>query len=139
MLGFVLYVQTHTGGFEIMTADQFRTILMTFITGLLGYSSRVLYCLRDDVRDLKKEVKGDDGKGGMTADINRLRKDADWLLRRRWEQDEAERVRSDLKRRALAEAERDQYDGPDRRHDVRRDRDRLADTYENPIEGESHT
>lgn len=133
------WAQQQAGGSGFSwSGDDVRTLLMGSLVPLVAYVAKNIKALLKCVRDLTIELKGVDGKGGALYELQELRKDTDWLIRRRLDEDAEIRERRRLKQEALDAAERDQYGGPERRHDVRRDRDRLADTYqtdEHPTEG----
>lgn len=92
-------------GWEILKSG-----MLAATTAGVAWTARTVFYLRDDVRDLKAAV-GTDGKNG-------LKKTAD-DLHGRLGKIEARHARID----AVAEAERDSYEGPERRRSVRRLRD----------------
>ena len=87
------------------TGDDVRTALIGMITGMGGLGLRLLWTMRDDVRDMKREV----------PEIKHLvelhEKEIRWLTGKRIAQE------------AIEQAERDSHQGPERRRHLRRDRD----------------
>jgi hypothetical protein len=78
---------------------------LDLMTTMVGIALRLIWTLRDDVRDMKRDV----------PEIKHLvelhEKEIRWLTGKRIAQE------------AIEQAERDQYQGPNRRHSLRRDRD----------------
>ena len=87
------------------TSDEVRTWLLGIITACGGLGLRVLWTLRDDVRDMKREVPE------IKALLEMHEKEIRWLTGKRIAQE------------AIEEAERQNYQGPDKRRSLRRDRD----------------
>ena len=115
MLSFVLWLQTQVHEVSWWTGDQIRTVLMTLLTTCAGFIARLLYTLRDEVRDLKrdlrevkKDIHGVDGSNGIKSDVRLLVQRVDVL--EDWK----------IAQIAVAETERRQYHGPDRRAGPRR-------------------
>lgn len=107
---FAVLAWIQSGGFT-PTGEEVRTVLLTVCTGLLSYSSRVLYCLRDDVRDLKGDVSR------IKAETSGHSEEIQWLTRRRIEED------------AILRSQRQQWKGPERRREYRREIDEVRDTF----------
>jgi hypothetical protein len=134
MLTLILWAQAHapTEGFS-WWGDQIRTVLMTCITGLVAFTARMLWCLRDDMRDVKRDLHGVDGNNGIKSDVRLLVQRVDVL-------DDWMKANE-----AVAKYEQEHYHGPDRRAGPRRigevvdeghrERFRRA-TDEYPIDGE---
>lgn len=118
----ILWIQS--SGFA-PTGEEVRTILLTISTGLLGWSSRMLYCLRDDVRDAKKDIKQ------IQKDTRAHAGEIQWLTHRRIEED------------AILHSQRQQWQGPERRRAHRREIDEIRDTFsatgEHPTTEDSDT
>lgn len=105
----------HASGFSF-TGDEFRTWLMGVLTALVAAllktaisMLKVGYAVRDDVKDLKREVPE------IKAAIDLHEKEIRWLTGKRIAQE------------AIEEAERQNYRGENRRHGYRRDRDIVND------------
>jgi hypothetical protein len=127
MLTLILWLQQQTGSHGIaFSGDELRTAMLGVLVAMGGVGLRFLWGTRDAVRDMKRDLPR------IVRVIEKQEKDIEWLIRRRLDQDAEERERSRLRREALAEAERESRppEVPERRHHLRRDRDRLADTYE---------
>ena len=107
MVVVVAWVQTAaTSGF--FGSDEFRNALWTIGVALIGFSSRQLYCLRDDVRDLMRDMRGHGAGEGLIATVARHEARLDVI--------EDWKIALD----AVAEVERREHAGPDRRVGPRR-------------------
>lgn len=108
MIALILWAQQQAHEVSWWSGDEIRTALMTCMTGLVAFTARMLWCLRDDMRDVKHDLHGIDGKNGIKSDVRLLvqRVDAieDWKI-------------ASL---AVSESERHHYHGPDRRAGPRR-------------------
>lgn len=87
-----------------------KGVMMALTTLGVGWTAKTVFFLRDDVRDLKRTV-GTDGSNGLKTAVASL---SDRLGRI---EDRNSRID------AVAEAERRQYPGPERRRELRRLRD----------------
>lgn len=102
-----------------------KGVMLSLSTASILASAALLWRLRDGVRDLKREVCGEDGKNGLKSEMRNVL--------RRLTAIEARNIAVD----AVAEAERELHDGPDRRHHARRLRDKIHDAHdsaEHPID-----
>ncbi len=98
-----------------MSWDAFTGILLSLTTLGVLWTARTVFSLRDDVRDLKGEV-GLDGKNGLKKKYTDIF-------------DRLNNIESrNNKIDAIAAAERQQYDGVERREEARRLRDTLMPT-----------
>lgn len=88
-------------------------IMVTLTTIGVAWIARTVFCLRDDVRDLKNTVGTDGNSDGLKWQVADIDKRLRAMERRNIELD------------AVAEAERQQYQGPERRWTARRLRDHL--------------
>lgn len=113
------WAEAHGGGFR-WTADDFGTVLMTLMTALLSISARLLYTLRDDVRDMKRDVPE------IKEAVKLHEKEIRWLT--------GKLIASE----AIEEAERQNYSGADRRRTLRRDRDVVNDAFARPEDHPPH-
>ena len=95
--------------------EAIKSVLLVLIAGGVGWMCRQILLMRDGFHDLANEVWGRDKKNGMRSRL------ADLI----------ERVKQIDKRHerldAITDYERQQYDGPDRRQDQRRLRDKVRD------------
>lgn len=99
-----------------VTAEGWETakgVMLTLSTAATMWIARTLFTLRDAVRDLKKTVIGADGQNGLNSKIKNVEERVDSIENRNREID------------AVARAEKEQYDGPERRQNPRRLRDTL--------------
>jgi hypothetical protein len=96
--------------------ETIRTIssALTMLASL--WVARMVFLLRDDVRDLMRDI-GRDGKDGLKATVA--------LLGDRIDVIEARFIAID----AVEESERQLHDGPNRRHEVRRTRDQILEAH----------
>jgi hypothetical protein len=108
----VLFAFIDSSNAFVWTGDEVRTWLIGVMTGMVGLALRVLWTLRDDVREVKKDVP--EIKRGLELHEKEIR----WLTGRRIAQE------------AVEEAERQNYQGPDKRHALRRDRDIINEARE---------
>jgi len=118
VIAFFIALMDSSGGF-LWTSDEVRTWMLGVMTGMVGLALRVLWTLRDDVRDMKKAVPKIEH--GLALHEKEIR----WLTSKRIAQE------------AIEEAERQNYQGKDRRHELRRDRDIVNEalrTDEHPIQ-----
>lgn len=92
-----------------------QNVMLTLIAAGVLWIARTVFFVRDEVRDLKHEVVGRDGQNGIKSAVRRLTDRVDDL----------EDWRTALD--AVAEAERAQYHGEERRQNARRLRDRVLD------------
>lgn len=120
----VLFFAENSGGAFDWTGDQIRTIESTILVLLVGYGARMLYCLRDDVRNLHRDIRGDEKFPGLIDAVAGNTKRIDLIEKR------------NLKIDILDDVEHELHPGPDRRTGPRRVRDKMADTYEHPTEGD---
>lgn len=98
--------------------DQARTILMTVMTGAVSFCARMLWSLRDDMRDVKRDLHGTDGQNGIKSDVKLLVKRVDAI--------EDRNIAID----AVSEAERHLWPHPDRRQGPRRLHDVVRDAFD---------
>lgn len=89
-------------------SDEFRNALWTLGIALLGFLSRLVYTLRDDVRDVKYDLRGKGTGEGLIATVARHEARLDVI--------EDWKIALD----AVADAERREHVGPDRRVGPRR-------------------
>lgn len=87
-------------------------VMMTLTTLGVGWTAKTVFHLRDDVRELKSCV-GTDGKNGLQTAVAEINSRVRHIEERHAAID------------AVAEAERNGYEGPERRYQVRRQRDSL--------------
>lgn len=116
MMAFLVHLQS--GGASIQFAPAWeltKGIMLTLSTAGILWTSRTVFFLRDDVRDLKKDVGGADGKNGVKSDVRTLGRRVDEIERRNDRQDVAD------------EFDREGYQGEDRRVRARRLRDQLKE------------
>jgi hypothetical protein len=106
----VAALQTQASGFS-WTGDQMRTVLMTLLTTSAGIIVRLLYTLRDEVRDMKRDLRGNGDGEGLIKTVQRYGRRLDALEDRNIAVD------------AVAEAERREHPEGDRRVGLRRKRD----------------
>jgi hypothetical protein len=104
MLSLLLWVQQSSTGWH-WTGDEIRTWLIGIMTAMVAAALRVLWTLRDEVRDLKPTVRQIEEK------IDLHEREIRWLTGKRIAQE------------AIEEAERQNYQGDNRRRAYRRDRD----------------
>lgn len=81
---------------------------------------RAILGLRDDVRDVKRDVSGVDGTNGLKSTVR--------SMGARLEELEDRQLAID----AIEEHEREQYTGPEKRHRARRFRDLIREERERP-------
>jgi hypothetical protein len=103
-------LQSPSTGFS-WTGDQMRTVLMTLLTTSAGIIVRLLYTLRDEVRDMKRDLRGNGDGEGLIKKMQRFATRLDAL--------EDRNIAID----AVADAERREHPDPDRRVGPRRKRD----------------
>lgn len=92
-----------------------RTVFGALTTGGVMWVCRMVFCMRDDVRDLKHDVRGVDGTNGIKSTVRRL--------------DERVSVIEDrhIALDAIARADREAYHGEERRLHIRRLHDLAID------------
>jgi hypothetical protein len=118
VIAFLFSIMDSSSGM-MWTGDEVRTWLLGVMTGMVGLALRVLWTLRDDVRDMKQAVPK------IEKGLELHEKEIRWLTSKRIAQE------------AIEEAERQNYQGHDRRRELRRDRDIVNEalrTDEHPIE-----
>lgn len=79
------------------------------------WTARTVFFVRDEVRDLKRDVSGPNGENGIKSDVKKLTERVDDL--EDWQ----------LALEAVARAEREQYHGEERRQRSRRLRDMVLE------------
>lgn len=89
-----------------------KGVMLTISTAATMWIGKTLFAMRDDVRDLKRTV-GTDGKNGVLKVVEGIATRVQHIEERHAAID------------AVAEAERDGYEGPERRYHTRRMRDAL--------------
>lgn len=105
---FLLMLQTIAGSSE--SWEVAKSVMLALITIASLWTARTVFTLRDAVRDLSTTVVGVDG-------LNAKMKMVEMRLGKIEERN--------LKIDAIAQLEREQYDGPERREAIRRMRDHL--------------
>jgi hypothetical protein len=103
-------LQTPAVGFS-WTGDQMRTVLMTLLTTSAGIIVRLLYTLRDEVRDMKRDLRGNGDGEGLIKRVTRNERRLDAL--------EDRNIAID----AVEAAEQREHPEIDRRVGLRRKRD----------------
>lgn len=88
-----------------------------FVTASL-WTARTVFVIRDDVREMKQELFGRDGTNGMRSVVRKSAERLDLI--------DARHIAMD----AVAEAERDLYEGDDKRHRPRRLADHLREKHQ---------
>lgn len=100
-----------------------KNVMVTLGTAASLAALGLMFSMRDDVRDIKHDLFGKDGDNGMRSEVTDLKARTKALEERNLELD------------AAADAlERAQYDGPERRRELRRFRDKL---HEHPRESDA--
>lgn len=95
-----------------------KGVMLTLSTAGVLWTARTVFFLRDDVRDLKKDVGGADGTNGVKSEVRALIRRIDSVEKRNDRQDLAEEI------------ERENYQGEDRRQAARRLKDKLREIEE---------
>jgi hypothetical protein len=103
MLTVVLFLESHIQ--PVLISDEIRTVFLGAILAVCGYIAKTAGNVRDDVHNIKRDVPKIQQ---LLADHER---EIRWLTAKRIAQE------------AIEEAERQSFQGPDRRHHLRRDRD----------------
>jgi hypothetical protein len=117
MLSILLFIQSNAPHID-WTGDAIRTWLQAFITGGVGVAVRLLWCMRDDVRELRRDIHGDkEGRGGLIELVDSHGEQIDWLWRKRYAQ------------MVLENAEKELHEGPERRQQLRRERDIVNEAF----------
>lgn len=80
--------------------------------------AKLVIWMRDEIREIKRDVSGKDGKNGLKSDSAQYNARLDEL--------EEWRIKLDL----AAKLEREMYEGPERRQEARRLRDKLLEQTE---------
>lgn len=94
-----------------------KSVMLTLTTLGVAWIARTVFVTRDDVRDLKYDVRGVDGTNGIKSIVKHLDERVGVL--------EDHKIMLD----AVEEAERQQYQGDERRHGARRLRDIIRDEH----------
>ena len=81
-----------------------KAVLLFAITGLLGFAVRLLWSMRDKVVDHEQAIYGKNGENGLKRGLKAVTDRVDLIEDRNLAID------------AVADAERDGYHGPERRH-----------------------
>jgi hypothetical protein len=103
MLSLILFLESH--GAATLFSDEVRTVFLGAILAVVGYIAKTAGNVRDDVHRIKHDVP--ELRKLLQAHEREIR----WLTAKRIAQE------------AMEQAERDHYQGVDRRHHLRRDRD----------------
>jgi hypothetical protein len=106
MISLILWLQQiGTPSTADLFSDEVRTVFLGAILAVVGYIARTAGTVRDDVHNIKRDVP--ELRKLLQAHEREIR----WLTAKRIAQE------------AMEQAERDHYQGTDRRHHLRRDRD----------------
>ena len=119
-------VGTERGG-NWFTGPEFRSAALGVVITMGGFGLNLIRRVLKNVEKMCEDIHGTPERPGIFALLRNQREDIDWLLMHRRNQIVAEKERARLKRETLAVAERESFDGPEKRHHLRRDRDRIAD------------
>lgn len=87
--------------------DIAKGVMLTLTTAGVGWTARTVFVIRDDMRDLKTDVHGRDGTNGIKSMVKQLITRVDAIEDRNLVID------------AVAEAEKEEYTGDERRHGLR--------------------
>ena len=115
MLSLVVWAQS--AATDLATAFWWEIVkgfLLFTITGLAGVVAKAVVAMRDDIRDVKRDIRGVDGTNGLKSEMRAVVDRVDLIDDRFVAMD------------AVAEASRMSYDGEERRHDMRRGEDVLT-------------
>lgn len=110
-----------------LTSPEFRSAALGIIVTMGGFGLRLLYRVLRNVEKVCEDIHGTKERPGIFQLLKTQREEIDWLLDQRRAQTVRETERARLKREAIESAEREQWPHADRRHELRRDRDRVAD------------
>ena len=105
MISLILWLQQVEPAREALFSDEVRTVFLGAILAVVGYIARTAGVVRDDVHNIKRDVP--ELRKLLQAHEREIR----WLTAKRIAQE------------AIEEAERQNYQGPEKRHHLRRDRD----------------
>jgi hypothetical protein len=72
MISLILWLQQTNDGIH-WTGDDVRTTLIGMITAMIGIALRLIWTMRDDVRDMKRDIHGSDGNNGIKSDIRLIK------------------------------------------------------------------
>lgn len=108
------------------TIEVVKVSLLAIITAAVLWTARTVFVNRDDVQKIKQWLFGVGGKGGADSDIEQLQSAMrDVLL---WKQTGE----------IIKNYDKENYNGPDRRHQSRRLGDQLLDAHRHSDEHPTH-